>query len=149
MTAANNLADYLSSILNNMKNSMSMKMGKGKKKGKGFSLPDLIKKQGELSDKMKNGLKKGKKPGDNKGKGKQGKSGQNGNNGKNGNKKKQGEGGFNNDLDGELYQIYKEQSLLRQQLQEAIKENSGSKPGENASAKKALKNNGAIRKRYS
>ncbi len=139
MTAANNLADYLSSILNNMKNSMSMKIGKGKKKGKGFSLPDLIKKQGELSDKMKNGLKKGKKPGDNKGKGKQGKSGQNGNNGKNGNKKKQGEGGFNNDLDGELYQIYKEQSLLRQQLQEAIKENSGSKPGENASAKKALK----------
>ncbi|TMM30373.1 hypothetical protein FDT66_06320 [Polaribacter aestuariivivens] len=173
MTSTNNLADYLSNILNNMKNSMSMKMGKGKKGD--FSLPDIIKKQGELSEKMKEGMKKqgekpgqksgqkpgegqkggeeGKKPGD-KGKpgskgengksGDAGKSGKNGKGGKDGesgeNGKGNGEGnGENDDLDGELYEIYKEQSKLRQELQNAIKESENGNPGGNAAAKKALK----------
>ena len=149
ITATNNLSDYLSNMLNSMKNSMSMKMGKGK--GSGFSLPDLIKKQGELSEKMKDGMKKGEqkgkgkegnkpnskgKPGEKGAKGKDGKSGKSGENGK---KKGEGEGNSNDDLDGELYEIYKQQSKLRQQLQEAIKEDGNDEPGGNSSAKKALK----------
>lgn len=141
ITAANNLADYLSNILNNMKNNMSMKMGKGKKgKGNGFSLPDLIKKQEGLSKKMKDGLQKGEQ----KGKGKRGEKGDKSGNDKNrkgnkGEKQGNGESDSNNDLDGELYEIFKQQSQLRQELQNAIKEGDGDKPGANAKAKKALK----------
>jgi hypothetical protein len=139
MTATNNLADYLSNILNNMQNNMSMKMGKGKKgKGQGFSLPDLIKKQESLSEKMKDGVKKGEK----KGKGKEGNK--HDNNGKKGegnkgNKTGKGEGDANNDLNGELYEIFKQQTQLRQELQDALKENEQGKAGGNANAKKALK----------
>ncbi len=138
ITAANSLADYLSNMLTNMKNSMSMS-GKGKKGGKSFSLPDLIEKQKGLSGKMKEGMKKGKKPGK-KGEeeGKKGKNGKKGKKGKSGMGGK-GEGGDKGEqMNGELYKIYQEQSLLRQQLQEAI--NSG-KLGEKgtALAKKALK----------
>jgi len=139
MTATNNLADYLSNILNNMQNNMSMKIGKGKKgKGQGFSLPDLIKKQESLSEKMKDGVKKGEK----KGKGKEGNK--HDNNGKKGegnkgNKTGKGEGDANDDLNGELYEIFKQQTQLRQELQDALKENEQGKAGGNANAKKALK----------
>ncbi|WP_299667115.1 DUF4175 family protein [uncultured Polaribacter sp.] len=162
MTATNNLADYLSNMLNSMKNA-SMKMGKGKGKGSGFSLPDIIKKQGELSEKMKEGQKKGKKPGDKPGQkpgeksgdgkegkaGEEGKDGKIGKNGKSGESGKSGKGGKsgenaegngeNDDLDGELYEIYKQQSQLRQQLQDAIKEAEIGNPNGNGNAKKALK----------
>ena len=152
MTSTNNLADYLSNILNNMKNNMSMKMGKGKKgKGQGFSLPDLIKKQEGLSKKMKDGMQKGDqkgkgkegekpdlegKPGE---KGEKGKGGKGGKSGENGKKNGEGEGTSNDDLDGELYEIFKQQSQLRQQLQNAIKEGENGKPGGNTNAKKVLK----------
>ena len=141
MTSVNNLADYLSNILNSMKNSMSMKMGKGKKgKGKGFSLPDLIKKQGNLSEKMKKGMKPGQKPGGKKGKGKEGKKGENGNKQGEGVKKGvSGEGKTNDDLDGEIYEIYKQQSLLRHELQEQIMHSESSGNSVNSEARKALK----------
>jgi hypothetical protein len=149
MTSTNNLADYLSDILSSMKENMSMKMGKGKKgKGQGFSLPDLIKKQEGLSEKMKDGMKKGEKQGEGKegdkpnenGKpGEKGEKGKEGKSGKNGDKQGEGEGNSNDDLDGELYEIFKQQSQLRQELQDAIKEGDNGKPGGNADAKKALK----------
>ncbi|QXP66279.1 DUF4175 family protein [Polaribacter sp. AHE13PA] len=156
MTSVNSLADYLSNMLSSMKNSMSMKKGKGKKsKGKGFSLPDLIKKQGELSEKMQQGMKKGNKPSDNKTEGKEGKKGdkpgqndkpgdkgQNGKGdkqGQNGEKGSSGEGGSIDDLDGEIYQIYKQQSLLRQELQEQIKMSEEAGSGKNSDANKALR----------
>ena len=41
-------------------------------------------------------------------------------------------------MNGELYEIFKQQSELRQQLQEAIKDNKSDKPG-GGTAKKALK----------
>ena len=131
MTATNNLSDYLSNILSNMKDNMNMKIGEGKK-GKGdFSLPDFIKKQEEISEKMKEGVKNG----DKKGKGEGNDAGDEKREKNNG--KKQGQGlGDTNDLDGEIYEIYKEQSQLRQQLQNAIKETE--KPG-GSNAKKALK----------
>ena len=151
MTSVNNLADYLSNILNSMKNSMSMKMGKGKKgKGSGFSLPDLIKKQEGLSKKMKSGMKKGKsnkgkKPGKQGEKGEEGKKGDKGKNGKGekpgegGKKNGNGEGNSNDDLDGEIYEIYKQQSLLRQELQEQIRQSESGGNGVNSEARKALK----------
>jgi len=149
MTASNNLADYLSTILNSMQNNMSMKKGKGKKSGKPvFSLPDLIQKQKGLSEKMEKGMKKGEKKGDGKkgskpdkngkpgDKGKEGKEGDKGNNQR---KNSEGEGNANDDLDGELFEIFKQQIQLRQELQKAIKESENGKPGGIGAAKKALK----------
>lgn len=162
MTSTNNLSDYLSNILNSMKNT-SMKMGKGKGKGSGFSLPDIIKKQGELSKKMNEGMQKGQKPGQKSGEGKEGekgkkdgnkpgenenagdkgKSGKNGKSGENGKGDKEnskGEGnGENDDLDGELYEIFKQQYQLRQQLQNAINEGDNGNSNGNNAAKKVLK----------
>jgi len=124
MTSANNLSDFLSDLLNNMQNSMSSS-GKGKGSGKSFSLPTLIKKQQGLSEEMKKGMQKGQKnKGEQKGKdGKQGKKG-----------KGKGEGN-NEEMNGELFKIYQQQSALREQLKDAIKE--GGKSVENA--KKVLK----------
>lgn len=131
MTAANSLADFLSNMLNNMQNSMSPSSGQGKKGGKSFSLPDLIQKQKGLGKKMKNGQKEGNKKGDKKGGKNNGeKPDKNGKEGKNGNG---GEG--EEQMNQELYQIYKEQSQLREQLQNAIKLG-GDTSGE---ARKALK----------
>lgn len=152
LTATNNLADYLSNILNSMQNSMSMKMGKGKKSNsQGFSLPDLIKKQGDLSKKMQEGMKKGQKKGkgkegenpENNGKpgkkGEKGKEGQGGKSGEGGKKQGEGKGNSNEDLDGELYEIFKQQAQLRQELQDALKEGEEGKSGENTAHKKVLK----------
>jgi len=151
MTSANNLSDYLSTMLNNMKNA-SMKMGAGKK-GKGFSLPDIIKKQGELSEKMKKGREKakelGRKPGksskDKKGDGKKGeKPGKKDETGKNINEPNgagfgEKETEQNDDLDGELYEIYKQQFQLRQQLQTAIKDSEKGNKKNTGQIKKVLK----------
>ena len=138
MTSANNLSDYLSTMLNNMKNT-SMKMGAGKK-SKGFSLPDIIKKQGELSDKMKKGRENAKGLGRKRGKNSMDKTAD----GKNGEKPgKKGEGekgtGQNDDLNGELYEIYKKQSQLRQELQTAIKESEKGNNKNSSQIKKVLK----------
>ena len=151
MTSVNNLSDYLSTMLNNMKNA-SMKMGAGKK-SKGFSLPDIIKKQGELSEKMKKGREKskelarkpGKKSGEEKGDGKKGeKPSKNDEAGKNINEPNEGGLGEkgtvqNDDLDGELYEIYKQQTQLRQQLQTAIKESRQGNEKNFGQIKKVLK----------
>jgi len=151
MTSVNNLSNYLSTMLNNMKNA-SMKMGAGKK-SKGFSLPDIIKKQGELSEKMKKGREKskelarkpGKKSGEEKGDGKKGeKPSKNDEAGKNINEPNEGGLGEkgtvqNDDLDGELYEIYKQQTQLRQQLQTAIKESRQGNEKNFGQIKKVLK----------
>ena len=126
MTSANTLADMLSGTLDAMKNPKPGS-GKGKGKKKSFSLPDIIQKQNELMEKMKEGKQK-----KNQGKPKDGEKGKKGE--KNG--KSKGENGEQNeDLNGELYQIYKEQSELREQLENALKEGKGA----NGKAKKALK----------
>ena len=56
MTSANNLADLLSSLLNDMQNNMGSSGKKGK--GSSFSLPTLIEKQKGLSEQLKEGLKR-------------------------------------------------------------------------------------------
>ncbi len=94
MTAANNLADLLSDLLESLKNP---KLGRGKgKSSQSISLPDIIKKQKKLSQKMKEGLQKSKSSQKNK-----------------------------EAMSGELYQIYKEQSALKKLLQEMLKQTNG------------------------
>jgi len=95
MTAANNLADMLSNLLNSLQNPG---MGEGKGKGNSFSLPDIIKKQKGLGEKIKKGMEKGEKKGEGKEKG--------------------GRGG--EQMSGEQYQIYQEQNALRQALEEMM-----------------------------
>ena len=131
MTATNNLADYLSNMLDNMKNAMSMKKGKGKKKSNEFSLPDLIQKQKGLSKQMQKGMQKSEqnKQGKNQGK----KQGQ-----KQGDQKgdnNQGEDGMN----GEIYEIYKQQNQLRRMLENALEDQKGQGGAAGNNAKKVLK----------
>ncbi|SRX52601.1 DUF4175 family protein [Aequorivita sp. CIP111184] len=142
ITGANDLAVLLSDILNNMQMQMSMAMGSGSGKGKpspgqgsgsGFQLPDIIQKQESLGEKMKEGMKKGKKgkkgegegKGDGKGEGSGDGDGENGENGRDGqkgnNKAGDREGsGESEDINGEIFEIYKQQQELRNQLQDRL-----------------------------
>ncbi len=131
LTSANRLADYLS----NVQSEMNMEMqgqgsGKGKPKpggGKGIQLPDIIKQQDGLGEKMKDGMKPsekpGDKPGDKPGQGKQkGQSGENGEDGENGS-----EGNA-----GKVLEILKEQRQLRDALQKALEKEGMTGQGQNA-----------------
>tara|TARA_R110002072_G_scaffold7503_2_gene40418 strand:- start:158011 stop:161460 length:3450 start_codon:yes stop_codon:yes gene_type:complete len=122
-------------------------MGEGEGEGEGFQLPDIIKKQESLNESMKEGVgKQGKKGEQGSGEGGEGENGQgqngegqsgegngsDGQNGRNGKGGKNGDGGngndgdgedgdgYNEDLNGELYEIFKQQQQLRQQLQDKL-----------------------------
>lgn len=96
MTAANNLADMLSNLLNSLQNPG---MGEGNGKSKRFSLPDIIQKQKGLEEKMKKGMKKSTQKGE-----------------KNGERDKRG----GEEMSEEQYQIYQEQNALREALKEVL-----------------------------
>lgn len=157
--AANRLADFLADILTNMQMSLSMKgSGKGKGmpspgkgSGSGDQLPDIIQKQGDLSDKVKKGLEKGQKPGDGKdgsegkeGKGKEGgdkpngkdgkgKKGENGTGSSGGQGGKEGENGDNSENNAQqIMQIYKQQQQLREALQSELNKQGLGGQGKNA-----------------
>lgn len=145
ITAANNLADFLSNVLDNMQESLSMSKGQGQGDQQ---LPDIIMSQEELNKMMEQGLKKGEKgqpkdgqghkPGDQEGKeGEQGKDGkqegakgnkmdgsQGGNSVKSqsGDKEngKSGGDGLGEQNSEALYKIYQKQQELRQALQERL-----------------------------
>ncbi len=91
ITGANNLANSLSDLLESLMNAMPG-FGKGKGGSQEFSLPDIIKKQGELMDLMKEGVKKERESGITK------------------------PGDSEEQMNSELYEIYKQQELLRQAL---------------------------------
>jgi hypothetical protein len=112
IAAANKLADFLSDMLNAMQMQMSgMAAGKPKSgQGQGLQLPDIIKKQEGLAEKMKEGMK-GKDPGD-------GPKGQKGKPGKSGDGLQEGEGGEGNAQ--AILEIYKEQKQLREALQNEL-----------------------------
>lgn len=136
VASSNKLADFLSEILNSMQMQMQMSgSGAGKPKqgqGQGMQLPDIIEKQKGLGEKMKEGMKKGEKPGEgNEGKdGKPGKEGK-GKNSKSGNK--EGEGGEDGEGNaGEILEIYKEQQRLREALQKALEKEGMGGSGQNA-----------------
>ncbi len=159
LNASNSLSDFLANILDNMQ--QSMQMGNGQSDGQGFQLPDIIKSQGELKEKMEgmgssgkgqsdSGKEQGKDGEGNTGEGqsdsKGGKSGQKGEegsngqdgqnegNGKQGSKGEQmGEGqqgqsgglsngGTSEDELREIYEIYKSQQMLRQKLEEQLRD---------------------------
>ncbi|MFC7356163.1 DUF4175 family protein [Jejudonia soesokkakensis] len=146
VTGSNELAALLADMLTNMQMQMQMQgqgqgqgkgKGKGQGQGEGFQLPDIIKKQESLSEQMKEGMGKkhgeGKKGEEGEGDGKDGKNGEGqgegmgegqGENGRNGNSGKDGEGnnknGESENNDGELYEIYKQQQQLRQQLEDKL-----------------------------
>ncbi|WP_276168627.1 DUF4175 family protein [Zobellia alginiliquefaciens] len=157
LNASNSLADFLAKILDNME--QSMMSGKGEGKGEGFQLPDIIQGQQELKEKMegmgKPGEGKPSKGEGDKGEGSKGDKGeskkgegqkpgegesnqgdqQQGKNGKGGSGKEQG--GDSGDGSGqlseseleEIYEIYKEQQMLRQQLEQQLEDmmNAGDK----------------------
>jgi hypothetical protein len=131
ISSANKLADLLSDSLNSMQMQMSGTSGGKPKpgKGSGMQLPDIIKKQGELSDKMKQGMKpgtkpgEGNKPGEGKNKGSQSGKGE----GQNGDTDGDGEGDAKATMD-----IYKEQKQLREALQEELNKKGLGNNGQNA-----------------
>ena len=103
LTSGNTLSDLLASVLDNMQE--SMKPGKGNGSDKDFQLPDIIKSQGEIKDKMgKQG--KGAEDGNegekekNGEKGNEGASGKNGENGENGNQPEGKKGQGHQEADG-------------------------------------------------
>ena len=126
VSAANKLADFLSDLLNNMQMSMSGE-GSGKPKpgqGGGMQLSDIIKKQEGLGEKMKEGMKKGQKPGE-------GQEGDKGKDGKSGNK--EGENGEDGEGDAKaIMEIYKEQQQLREALQNELNKQGLGGNGQNA-----------------
>lgn len=157
ISASNKLADMLASLLNNMQMSMQMSgSGKGKGKpspGKGSGgesqLPDIIKKQGDLEKKMKDGMKPGDKPGNKPGqkpgdksgegkeggkdgKGKQGKEGKSGS-GSSGKGDSDGENGQDGEGDAKaIMEIYKEQQELRESLQKELEKQGVGNQGKSA-----------------
>ena len=144
--ASNRLADFLANILTNMQMSLSMKgSGKGqgmpspsKGAGSGSQLPDIIQKQGDLSEKAKKGIEKGNKSVDGKDgnqgnagdgkegnrlgdKGSMGKAGKNGAGSGSGQSNKDGENGDVDEKNAlQVMQIYKEQQQLREALQNEL-----------------------------
>ena len=133
VTAANNLSDFLSNVLDNMQESMSMSAGKGGESD--MQLPDIIMSQEELNKMMEQGMKKGEKGNPKDGEGKQEgegqKEGEKGEDGKSSKEKgdQKGKGGQQTGGDGEgtsedqnglLYEIYQQQQQLRQALQDKL-----------------------------
>ncbi|OBX23979.1 hypothetical protein LX77_01895 [Gelidibacter algens] len=142
ITATNDLASYLSDILDNMESAMNPGQGKGKGQGgEGMQLPDIIMSQKELNKQMEEGLKKsssgkpkngeGNENGDGeKGEKENGKSGKEGKEGNGGTSDGEGEGSSET-MNGELYRIYQQQQQLRQALENKLQEMGKSVQGQN------------------
>jgi hypothetical protein len=134
ITATNDLANFLSDVLDNMEAQMNMGSGQGsgkvpspgQGKGGGMQLPDIIMSQEELNKQMEEGTKKGEKgkpkdgEGKEKGEGEKGKEGK-GKQGEGGNEQGDGEGS-NEEMNGELYEIYQRQQQLRNALENKLGE---------------------------
>ncbi|WP_245583400.1 DUF4175 family protein [Salinimicrobium terrae] len=111
VTGANDLAYLLSDILGNMEDMLSSSSSEGQ--GQGQQLPDIIKTQGELNEKMREQMQKNEQEQ------KQGKSGESG-----------------EERNGELFKIYQEQQMLRRALDEKLKEEG--KDGQGNGVKKEM-----------
>lgn len=112
ITSANNLANALSNLLESLMNaSPSFGQGKGKGNMPQFGLPDIIKKQGELNEQIKDGVEKGENEG-----------------------KKPVENG--EAMSDELYEIYKQQEQLKGMLKDFLGDNPENSNGEGDAIKK-------------
>jgi len=137
VTAANELSDFLVNILDNMESSLNPGSGGGQQ---GFQLPDIIKAQQSVGEKLGESGKssgEGNDGEEGEGKGKNGKEGEKGENGGKepngegqngqggkGGEKGEGSGAGNEGTEGlgeealkEIYEIYKEQQRIRQELE--------------------------------
>ncbi len=145
LNASNELSNFLAEILDNMQQSMQAGAGSGKGEP-GFQLPDIIKGQGELKEKMEGMGQSGQgKPKEGDGEGQKGENGKEGNGegeSKSGRDKNQngtdpgegkGKGGDsgngatdngqsppNEEELKEMYEIYKQQQMLREQLEQQL-----------------------------
>lgn len=110
VSSANKMADFLSDLLKSMQNATTS-FGAGKpKQGEEMQLPDIIKKQKELGDKMEEGMKEDKS----------GSNTQDKENQVNKNKEKSKE---DNDVEGDaeaIMEIYKQQVKLREALEKEL-----------------------------
>ena len=137
VTGANDLAYLLSSILDQMQNSMSSS-GKGNGGKNEFQLPDIIKGQEQLEGEMKDGMKPNKGEGsekpDGQDKGSEGNKGKQEGKGEKGNGKQgmdgdngKGENGQSDNYEGNekeneaIFEIFKQQQKLRNELEQRIK----------------------------
>src|SRR5690554_4970922 len=130
ITGANDLAVMLDNLLGNMQMQLAMAAGSGSGKprsgseGEGFQLPDIIEKQQSINEKMQEGMGQGKEGSEGEGESNEGDQGegQNGSSGNSGQNQgdQEGENGFGDNLNGELFEIYKQQQMLRQQLQDRM-----------------------------
>ena len=127
LSSANKLADFLSNVQNQMQMQMSGQgQGKPKKgKGSGMQLPDIIKKQEGLGEKMKDGMKPGEKEGQGKKPGEKGKEGESGKG------SEEGEGGSEGNA-GKVLEVLKEQQQLREALQNELNKQGMSGVGQSA-----------------
>ncbi|RSK41541.1 DUF4175 family protein [Mangrovimonas spongiae] len=133
ITAANNLADFLSNIMNSMQMQMS---GQGQgSQSTDMQLPDIIMSQEELNKQMQEGMKKseqGKPKQEGEGKEQQGESGKP-KKGEGQSSDNKGEGSASEDSYGEVFKIYQQQQQLRKALEEKLGKN-----GNNGQAKELL-----------
>ncbi|PTX45040.1 hypothetical protein C8P64_1030 [Christiangramia gaetbulicola] len=107
VTGANDLANLLDQILGSMQQMMANPQSGNGKGGQEFQLQDIIEQQQQLSEKMKEKSDGEKEQ-------------------KEGMRQSEGEG-----QSGELYEIYKEQQMLRMQMEQLMQEN-GMKSGDAA-----------------
>ena len=112
LTAANNLSDVLSNMLDALQNMM---MG-GQGSGDSFQLPDIIQSQEQLNQQMQQKMSEQNKQGE-KGEQQEGEQQQGENPGKEG---EQGKG--QESMSEALFDIYKQQELLRQALEQKLKQ---------------------------
>ncbi len=143
LTSANELADFLSDVLDNMQQQMGSGQGSGDEE---FQLPDIIQSQEELNKKMQEGMQKGQGKKEGEGEPNEGQKegeGEKQGEGKKGSQKdgqgNQGEGNGEGNEDGEqmseqLYEIIKQQQQLRQMLEQQIENKKGE--GERRNAKR-------------
>ncbi|MEO9512879.1 MAG: hypothetical protein ABJN84_05795 [Flavobacteriaceae bacterium] len=138
VNATNALADFLANILDNMQ--QNMKPGQG---GADFQLPDIIKGQQDVQEKMGSSGKQGESKSGKQGKSGEGQEGQGekqgqGNTGNKGGEGEKGEDGIEGQQGGEngtggengdgemglseVYEIYKEQQYIRQQLEKQLRD---------------------------
>ncbi len=94
INSVNNLANMLSNLLESLLNA-SPNFGKGKGNSKNFTLPDVIKKQSDIVKQMKEGLGKKKKT-------------------------KPGDTDSTEQMNGEVYEIYKQQQMLKETLRQLL-----------------------------
>ncbi len=120
LTAANNLADFLSNTLDNMQDQMGSGSGQGNQPD--MQLPDIIQSQEQLNQQMQDALQEQSGKQQNKGKPQEGEG--------------QGEnssgGGDNEENAEQLYEIYKQQQQLRQLLEQQLKDKNGAGNGKDA-----------------